>query len=137
MSPASTCSKEDFEPNVIPSQLRSAHNTFTRPSLPATEPTPSYPPGERLHNTSRRKAIPFATGQAATAGIAATVHNAQLAFSDNTTMEDVTDSQAEVAQVTASEDTIMTDAAAIPPECEAIQVRSNKPVRASTILIVP
>jgi hypothetical protein len=80
----------------------------------------------------------FATSQAAAASIATTVHNAQPAFSDDTIMEDFTDSQPEVAQVTAPEDTIVTDAATIPPsECEAIQVRSNKPVRAGAILIVP
>jgi hypothetical protein len=107
-------------------------------SFPATEPTPSYPPGERTRNTSRRKAISFATGQAAAASIATAVQNAQLAFPDDTIMEDFTDTPPRVAWVTASENTRMTDAAAIPPsECEAIQVRSNKPVQAGTILIVP
>lgn len=106
------------------------------PSSPATEPTPAYPPGGRIHKTSRRKAISFATDQAATASIAAAAQNARLAFLDNTIMEDFTDSP-EVAQVTASEDTIMADAYAIPPEYEVIQVRSKKPVRAGTILIIP
>lgn len=110
-------------------------STPIRPSSPTT---PSYPPDERLLSTSHTKVISFATSQAAAASIAAAVHNAQPAFSDDTIMEDFTDSQPEVAQVTASEDTIVTDAAAIPPsECEAIQVPSNKPVRAGTILIVP
>jgi hypothetical protein len=107
------------------------------PSSPATGPTSAYPPGERIHKSSRRKAISFATGQAATASIAAAAQNARLAFPDDTITEDFTDSP-EAAQVTASEDAIMTDACAIPPlEREAIQVRSNKPVRAGTILIIP
>ena len=138
MSSTSTPLKENFESNAIPSQLGSAPSNPITPSSPAT---PSYPPGERLLNTSRRsrrKVISFATSQATAASIAAAVHNAQLVFSDDTIMEDFTDSQPEVAQVTTSEDTIVTDAAAIPPsECEAIQVRSNKPVRASTILTAP
>jgi hypothetical protein len=131
MSPASTYLKENFESNAIPSQLGSTPSTPIRPSSPAY---PSYPPGERLPNTSRRKVISLATSQAAAESIAAAVHNTQPAFSDDAIMEDFT----EVAQVTASENTIMTDAAAIPPsQCEAIQVRSNKPVRAGMILIIP
>jgi hypothetical protein len=102
------------------------------PSSPATEPSPGHPPGGRIHKTSRRKVISFAVGQAAAAA-----RNAQLAFPDDTIMADFTNSP-KVAQVTASEDTTMTDACAIPlSECEAIQVRSNKPVRAGTILTIP
>ena len=125
-----------IESNAIPDQLRSIHSTFVMPSSPATRPTSAYPPTERIHKTSHRKAISFTTGQAATASIAAAAQNARLAFPDDTITEDFTDSP-EAAQVTASEDTIMADACAIPPECEAIQVRSNKPVRAGTILIIP
>ena len=129
--------EEKVESNAIPSQLGSIHGIFLTPSSPATEPTPAYPPGERIHKTSRRKAVSFATGQAATASIAAATQKARLTFPDDTIMEDFTDSP-EVAKVTASEDTIMTDACSIPPsECEAIQVRSNKPVRVGTILIIP
>ena len=135
MSPASTYLKNNFECNAIPSQLGSALSTPIRPSSPAT---PSHPPGERLHNKSRRKVTSFATGQAAAASIAAAVHNAQPTFSGDAIMEDFTDSQPEVAQVTASEDTTMTGAATIPPsECEVIQVRPNRPARTGAILIAP
>jgi hypothetical protein len=128
--------EEKVESNAISGQLGLIHSIFIMPSSPATEPTLAYPPSERIHKTSRRKAISFATDQAATASIAAAAQNARLAFPSDTIMEDFTESP-EIAQVTASKDTIMTDACAIPPECEAIQVRSNKPVRAGTILIIP
>jgi hypothetical protein len=129
--------EEKIESNAIPGQLGSIHSILVMPSSPATGPTSAYPPGERIHKSSRRKAISFTTGQAATASIAAAAQNARLAFPDDTITEDFTDSP-EATQVTTSEDTIMTDACAIPPsECEAIQVRSNKPVRAGTILIIP